>query len=164
MINGRVCADGRKQRGKVTPGVATSPMVSLEAVLIMYTIYSFEGMELAVVDFPGAFLNSGMVEEEILVIRGRLAELLVKTAPNIYRKYTTLDSNNHPVLYIKLLKALYVCFPIALLFYEKFVADLEGKRFGINKYDPCVANKMIEGNQFTPGMLATLSCHTWTSQ
>jgi hypothetical protein len=29
------------------------------------------------------------------------------------------------------------------------VKDLESKDFEINPYDPCVANKMIEGKQFT---------------
>jgi hypothetical protein len=62
-----------------------------------------------VVDVPGAFLGADVDEDVILVIRGILAELLVKTAPNIYRKYITLDSNNHPVLYVKLQKALYGC-------------------------------------------------------
>jgi hypothetical protein len=43
-----------------------------------------------------------MDEDVIMAIRGRLAEMMVKTAPHIYRKYITLDSNNHPVLYVKL--------------------------------------------------------------
>ncbi len=36
-----------------------------------------------------------------------------------------------------------------MLFYLKLVADLEGRRFRINPYDPCVANKMINGHQMT---------------
>jgi hypothetical protein len=39
----------------------------------------------------------------------------------------------------------------ALLFYQKFVHDLESKGFIINPYNPCVANKMMNGKQMTVG-------------
>jgi hypothetical protein len=84
-----------------------------------------------------------------MLLRGRLAELMVKTAPNIYRKYITVDKNNQPVLYVKLQKALYGCLRSALLFYLKFVGDIESQGFELNPYDPCVTNKMIHHKQFT---------------
>jgi hypothetical protein len=34
-------------------------------------------------------------------------------------------------------------------FYRKLVADLEGDGFKLNRYDPCVANKDINGKQMT---------------
>ncbi len=37
----------------------------------------------------------------------------------------------------------------ALLFYRKLVADLTSLGFKINPYDPCVANKVINGKQMT---------------
>jgi hypothetical protein len=37
----------------------------------------------------------------------------------------------------------------ALLFYLKFVEDLESNEFTINPYDPCVANKIVNNKQFT---------------
>jgi hypothetical protein len=87
-----------------------------------------------------------MDEEVIMLLRGRLAELMVKTAPNIYRKYITVDANNQPVIYVKLQKALYGCLRSALLFYLKFVGDIESQGFALNPYDPCVANKVINGH------------------
>jgi hypothetical protein len=74
---------------------------------------------------------------------------MVKTAPNIYRKYITVDAKDQPVLYVKLQKALYGCLRSALLFYLKFVGDIESQGFTINPYDPCIANKVINGKQFT---------------
>jgi hypothetical protein len=50
-----------------------------------------------------------MDEEVITTIRGRFAELMVKKAPNIYRKYITLDANNKLVICVKLQKVTYVC-------------------------------------------------------
>jgi hypothetical protein len=37
----------------------------------------------------------------------------------------------------------------ALLFYRKLVADLTSFGYEINPYDPCVANKIINGKQMT---------------
>jgi hypothetical protein len=67
-----------------------------------------------VVDIPGAYLSADMDEEVIMLLRGRLAELMVKTAPNIYRKYITVDAKNQPVLYVKLQKALYGCLRVVV--------------------------------------------------
>ena len=35
----------------------------------------------------------------------------------------------------------------ALLFYMKFVKDLEGDGYIINPYDPCLTNKIVNGKQ-----------------
>ena len=35
------------------------------------------------------------------------------------------------------------------MFYEQLVVDMRGKGFGINPYDPCVANKMIGDKKMT---------------
>jgi hypothetical protein len=37
----------------------------------------------------------------------------------------------------------------ALLYYKKFRKDIEAIGFQVNPYDPCVANRMIDGNQHT---------------
>jgi hypothetical protein len=46
-------------------------------------------------------------------------------------------------------KALYGMMKSALLFYRKLVADLRSIGFELNPYDPCVANKVIDGEQMT---------------
>ena len=70
-------------------------------------------------------------------------------APNIYRKYITTTVKGKPVLYVQLEKALYGMMKSALLFYRKLVADLRSIGFELNPYDPCVANKIIDGHQLT---------------
>ena len=101
------------------------------------------------IDLPGAFLNAEMDEVVHMVLHGKLAELMVKFAPQIYRKYVTLGARGEPMLYVTLQKALYGCLCSALLFYLKLVADLEGQGFHLNPYDPCVANKVVSGSQMT---------------
>ena len=46
-------------------------------------------------------------------------------------------------------RGLYGCINSALLFWEKLSKDLKSQGFELNPYDPCVANKMINGKQFT---------------
>ncbi len=37
----------------------------------------------------------------------------------------------------------------ALLYYKKFVKSLKSKGFKLNPYNPCVANKIVEGKHIT---------------
>ena len=76
---------------------------------------------------------------------GIFAELMVKVAPSIYCKYITHNANGRPILYVKLKKAVYGMMKSALLFYRKLVADLTIIGYKINPYNPCVANKIING-------------------
>ena len=84
-----------------------------------------------------------------MVLRGELAELMVLIEPALYRKYVTVDSKRRKVLYVRMHKALYGMLRSALLFYRKLVKDLKGDGFQINPYDPCVANRMVNGKQQT---------------
>ena len=74
---------------------------------------------------------------------------MVKVDPYMYREYVTTSKKGVPVLYVKLDKALYGMLRVALLFYKKLRRDLEEMGFVINPYDPCVANKMLNGKQMT---------------
>ena len=147
-IKGRTCADGRKQRENSNKEDATSPTVALESVMITSVIDAYERRDVAVADIPGAFLTADMDEVVRMCLRGRLAELMVKAAPNIYSKYVTIEKGV-TVLYVTLQKALYGTLKAALLFYKRLVKDLESYGFELNPYDPCVANMTINGSQFT---------------
>ena len=48
-----------------------------------------------------------------------------------------------------MLKAMYGLLHAALLFYLKLQGDLEEFGFKMNKYDSCVANKIVNGKQMT---------------
>ena len=150
-IKGRLVADGNKQRGTIDPERATSPTVSTESVLLTAVIDAHEGREVATVDIPNAFVQTDLNPDEMIVmrLRGRLAELMVKVAPEVYSKYVVYDNKGQMMLYVRLRKALYGIMRAAILFYEKFVKDIEEIGFKINPYDPCVANKMVDGKQLT---------------
>ena len=42
-----------------------------------------------------------------MVLKGKLAELMVQVAPSLYRKYIMVDKHNMPILCVKIQKALY---------------------------------------------------------
>jgi hypothetical protein len=46
-------------------------------------------------------------------------------------------------------KAVYGMMKSALLFYRELVAELHNMVFEINPYNPCIANKMVNGTQMT---------------
>ena len=143
-IKGRGVVDERKQRKKIAPKDATSPKVSIEAVILTATIDALDGRYVTVVDMQGAYLSADMGDEVHVVFRGALSEMMVAADPALYWPFVSYETEN-PVLYVWLYKALYVCLKSALLFYEKLVGDLEAYGFKINPYDPCMANNMIGG-------------------
>ena len=74
--------------------------------------------------------------------------MLVDLAPQDYKDFVKAKGN-HKVLYVEMLKALYGMLQSSLLYYKKFRKDLEEIGFKINPYDPCVANRIIQGKQHT---------------
>lgn len=104
------------------------------------------------INIPNAFVQTRIEDEKdkvILRLRGKLVDLLVKTAPEIYRKHITLGRNKETILYVRALNAIYGIMKAALLFYQKFVSDLQLIGFKLNPYDPWVANKTVNGKQLT---------------
>jgi hypothetical protein len=66
------------------------------------------------------------------------------TSPNVSK-----DKKGSKQLLVQCQNALYGTMVASLNYYRKFVKSLTDIDFVINKYDPCVANKMIEGDQMT---------------
>eukprot|EP00804_Cyclotella_cryptica_P005871 CCRYP_000147-RA/>CCRYP_000147-RA protein AED:0.12 eAED:0.13 QI:0/0/0/1/0/0/3/0/1214 len=148
-LKARACTDRRKQRESTAEEEAASPTVSIESIFISCAIEASEGRCVTIIDLPGAFLHADCEDHVIMRFHGRLAELMVLAAPQIYRKYVTTDANGEPVLFVKLQKGLYGMLKSALLFYKKLLTDLVAKGFTVNPYDPCVVTKMIRGKQMT---------------
>ncbi len=112
------------------------------------TIDAKENREVVTINIPGAFLHADNEDYVIMKMVGTLAELMVKTKPKMYRQYVVLEKGRS-VLYLRLQKALYGMMKSALLFYRKLVLELKKMGFEINPYDPCIANKMVNGTQMS---------------
>jgi hypothetical protein len=85
-----------------------------------------------------------------MVIKGKLAEMMVQIVPQVYWKYVTFDKKGTKVLYVKLQKALYGLMRASILFYRKLRKGFKAYGLTVNPYDPCIANMMTnDGKQLT---------------
>jgi Reverse transcriptase (RNA-dependent DNA polymerase) len=151
-IKGRTVAGGNKQRDYISKEDASSPTVTTESVLLSCIIDAQEGRDVAVIDIPNAFIQTRIEDEgdmAIIKLRGVLVDILVTIAPDVYKSYASTDRKGIRQLVVRCKNALYGTMVASLLFYRKFTKSLTGIGFELNPYDPCVANKMIEGKQMT---------------
>ena len=152
-IKARTCANGSVQREWMSKEYVSSPTVSTEAILMTSIIDAEEGRDVATCDIPNAFIQTEVQERDkdgdrtIMKIRGVLVDLLCEIDP-VYKKYVRHDKRGK-ILYVKIVKAIYGMLVSAMLFYKKLTKDLEQYGFKTNPYDPCVANKMVNGHQMT---------------
>ena len=133
-------ASGNKQRNHIEKKDATSPTSALESVLLTATIDAKEGRDVAIFNIPNAFVNTRIEKKDDITtirLRGKLAEFMVATATEIYKKYVTVNRKSELVLYVEALNALYGIMQAALLFDIKFVENLKSIGFQLNPYDPC---------------------------
>ena len=107
-MKGQTCTDGRKQRKKAVTGDATFLTVSMESVLLTATIDAHEGRDFGICNISGDFLDADMDKDVKMALRGRLAELMVNIAPQIYTHFVIYEKGR-PVLYVTLKEALYGC-------------------------------------------------------
>jgi hypothetical protein len=148
-IKGRMCAEGRKQQETWTKQESASPTMATESVFITAVIAAHKGQDVRCFDILGAVLHANLDEDITMILKGPLAELMLQAAPNLYRKYITIDRKNTPILYAKMQKALDGLIRSALLFYQKLVSNLESNGFVLSPYYSCVTNKVIHGKQMT---------------
>ena len=150
-IKSRMVADGSKQRSYegYEKSDGSSPTARTDSVIMTGVVDAHERRNIAIIDVENAFLQSENDQRIIMAIRGKTAELLVRLNPALYRPYIWYTKKGVPMLYVLIEKALYGMLRAALLFYRKLRADLEDMGFEVNPYDPCVANRMVNGNQCT---------------
>ena len=101
---GRACINIAPHRAYIPKKDASSPTVMNESVFITAAITAHEQQFVRCFDVPGAFLHTDMDEHVFMVLRGPLAETMVKIAPEIYQDYVTVDRKGTPLLCIKLKK------------------------------------------------------------
>jgi hypothetical protein len=116
--------------------------------MLSCVIDAMEKRDVATVDIPGAFMQADMDETVHMKMEGKMAELLVRIDPKLYRKHVQLE-NGKQVLYVELKKALYGTLKAALLFWRRLLSQLMEWGFTSKPYNSCVMNKQINGLQCT---------------
>jgi hypothetical protein len=131
-----------------------SPTAKGESILLTAVIEAKEGRDVMTVDIPNAFVQTTVPQTDnegdriTMKIAGPLVEMLVDLDPEIYKNFVSFEGNT-PILYVHVKKALYGMLQSALLFYKKLIKDLAFIGFETNPYDPCVANRTVNGKQHT---------------
>ncbi len=149
-IKGRGCINGALQRVYVPQGKCG--ITNCFDRIDVYHLCNCCGWkrQLWWCNIPSAFVNRDAKESMLMVLRGELAENMVRIAPYIYSKHITVVRKGSHVFYVKLQKALYGLMRANLLFYWKLWKELEEYGFAVNPYNPCVANKDVgNGVQMT---------------
>ena len=153
-IKGRMVFDGSRTREWLSKEDAASPTASLESIFLTSVIEAQEGRDVMTADVPNAFIQASMPEvkegeERVMMkITGVLVDMLVELDPSLYAKFVVFE-DGEKVLYVQVLRAIYGMLVAALLWYKKFRGDLEKEGFVFNPYDPCVANRDVDGTQQT---------------
>ena len=152
-IKARTCANGSIQRDYISKEESASPTVSTEAVLLTAVVDAHEGRDVMTTDIPNAFVQTPAEikdgEERIIMkIQGPMVDMLCEIDPELYGPYVVYEKGTK-TLYVEVLKAIYGMMQASLWFYKKFRTDIEQQGFKINPYDPCVANKIVNGKQHT---------------
>ena len=106
-IKGRACINGAPQCEYIPKEEAALPTVSMESTFITAAIAAKEKRKVQCYDIPSAFVNTDVDKDVLMVLRGELADMMVQKAPQINRKYVTVDRKGTQILYVKLQKALY---------------------------------------------------------
>ena len=119
-IKARNVADGSKQRtyDGYDKSDGSSPTVATDSIFLTGVIDATEQRYIAILDITNAFLHADNYEKILMLLRGRLAEMMVQVDPSMYRKYVTYSSNGKAMLYVRLRKDHYGTLRAALLFYK----------------------------------------------
>ena len=83
------------------------------------------GWSVSVLDAANASLHAHNDEKFIMLIPGKIAEMMARIDPSMYQEYVTYSNNGVHMLYVRLSKALYGMLRAALLFYKHKGSDLE---------------------------------------
>jgi hypothetical protein len=151
-IKARTVAGGNKQRDFISKEDSSSPTVATEAVLLTCIIDAEEGRDVAVIDIPNAFIQTRVKEKKdmaLIKIRGLLVDVLLEIAPDVYGPYATANRKGEKELIVRCLNAIYGTMVASLLYYNKFLSSLKRNGFVVNPYDPCTANRIVDGKQQT---------------
>jgi hypothetical protein len=150
-VKGRLVYEGSKTRQYFTKEENYSPTASNESIFLTAVIDAHENRDVMTNDIPNAFIQAHLPnlkdgdEKVVMKTTGKLVDLLVRIAPNVYGPFVVFDKGRK-VIYLQVLKALYGMLQAALLWYKKFRSDLEEINYVFNPYDGCVANRNYDTN------------------
>ena len=89
--------------------------MALESTMITSVIEVYERRDMEIIYIPGSYLHTESDENMIMILKGRLAEMLMNIKPKLYWKYVVSEEGVN-ILYTSLQKDLFGLLCIELLF------------------------------------------------
>jgi hypothetical protein len=108
ILKAQQVAGGNKQQGYITKEDASSPTVSLEAVLLTCVVDANKNRDVAIMDIPNAFVQTFVEDEKdkaLVCMHGPLVDILVSIAPNVYGPYVMVGKKGKKQLLVQCLTA-----------------------------------------------------------
>ena len=65
------------------------PTVSTDSILLTGVVYTHEKRTITILDIANAFLQAKNNEKILMLLHGKLAEMMMQVDPTMYRKYVT---------------------------------------------------------------------------
>ena len=146
-LKARLVAGGHLQDRNIYDK-STSPTVSTTSLFVIASIAAAEGRAVATVDFPGAFLNSRMPEDEppVFMRLNKYESMVLTKIDKEFEKYLRPNGT----IIVRLKRALYGCVQSARLWHRKLSEDLKTLGYNVNMQDMCVFNRTEgDGRQST---------------
>jgi len=147
-VKGRSVVDGRDQREQYSKAETSSPAITFESLIATFVVDAYEQRDVATSDVSGAFLKAKQKDYVLLRLTGEALKAILRANPDKYEKYVTMEGSVR-VLYVQLLRAMYGTLTAAISWYTLFAETPMQMGFTLNPYDLCVANKIVNGTEFT---------------
>ena len=153
VLKTRMCINGSSQKNWMSKEEITSPTAAPQAVLLSAAIDAYERRYVATVDVPNAFMQAKIDTKPgdprvILVLRGQIVDMLCSLDKEMHAPYVEYHKGKK-VLFLVVHRAIYGLVQSPMLWYKAFRKEIEDQGFTVNPYDPCVANKMVDGSMLT---------------
>ncbi len=69
-----------------------------ESIFITGAIAASKRRKVRYYKVPSAFVNTDVDKDLLMVLKGELAEMMIQIAPQVYRKYVTVDKKGTKLL------------------------------------------------------------------
>ena len=78
----------------------SSRKVATDSIFLTGVIDAYDLQAIAILDIANAFLHAENDEKILMLLQGRLAEMMVQVDPAMYRKYVIYSPNGQAMLYV----------------------------------------------------------------
>ena len=150
-VKGRLAYNGKPTRQWIGKEDKASPTALTESILLLAGLDATEERDVMVIDIPNVFIQTPLPptkERIVMKVKGVLVDWLIELDAAAYSTYVVME-RGVKTLYLVLERAIYSMLVASMIWHRKFKKDLEGIGFKFNPFDPCVANRMVDGSQHT---------------